>query len=541
MPNYYSATAAKGVVNLMLEVAGSPGEQLLLAATPVIATITGITAPTGSTGMRFHVKITNWTASGSVTITGTGTPNNTETYNIAAPTAQQTQSAQLASDEYVSTNAYTAITNITTTGLTNGTITVYGIQAGKFAVPSIMKSQRKPKVYSPNEHNSFIERDKKILHLINETTIDELKQDIYGDLSLWWCYMMMGAPTTTASIPASPLSIVASAAITGGTTTLTIAGQPTAPGMRLIVTTTAFTTAGTLTVLGTVNGITGVSEVINITATGTVYSSNVYSAITSITNATTAATLSVTGAYGWSLTFLSSANKYTAALEWYDGVGSWTHPFSLFTEGDFDIKVLTEATLTAKGVAQDKLPIGDRTVTPLSGTNRIASIGQNLNDMPLVGWQTAVYMDDITGTPLTTTYADVQELKVMLKQPDEHHYTFTNMQNFNRAYAGKRECTVDCTLNFIDLLQWEKFRRNLKQYLAFQFLGQYIGTSASTNYYKSWTWTLPIRSEGVFDISSDPSKALVHAKATWRTEYDSTIGASYKLVVVTSLPPTYPN
>ena len=108
-----TATAAKGVVNIVLE--ASAGEQLLLAATPVIATITGISAPTGSTGMRFHVRVTNFTASGSLTITGTGTPSNTETYTVAALSLQQTQSGQMADYEIVSTNAYTAITNITTT------------------------------------------------------------------------------------------------------------------------------------------------------------------------------------------------------------------------------------------------------------------------------------------------------------------------------------------------------------------------------------------------------------------------------------------
>src|SRR5690348_3233525 len=102
-----SATAAKGIANIMLE--GTSGEQLLLAPTAVSATITGITAPSGSTGMRFHIKITNWTASGSFTVNGTGSPGNTETYTVAAPTAQQTQSAQLASFEIVTANAYTAV------------------------------------------------------------------------------------------------------------------------------------------------------------------------------------------------------------------------------------------------------------------------------------------------------------------------------------------------------------------------------------------------------------------------------------------------
>lgn len=532
-----TATSIKGVVNIMLE--ATPGEQVALATQAVAATMTGIAAPVGSTGVRYHIKITNWTTSGTITVNGTGTPSNSENYSIAAPTAQQTQSAQMASNEYVTTNAYSAITNITSTGLANATITVWYIQAGKFQIPSQMKSKRQPKTYSPNEHNAFIERDKKVLHLVNNTTIDEIKQDVYGDISLWWPYMMMGAPSS-ASIPASPTSLLASTAITS---TMSLTTQPTAPGMKLILTITSFTVAGTLTITGTVNGIANTSEAISITAAGTYYSSNVYSAVNAsgITNASTAASVAITGVYGWQYTFLSGAALYTAAIEWFDGTGSWTHPFSLATDGSFDAKVQTEITLSMKGKAQDKLPIGDRTTVPLTGTNRIAAIGANLNDLPLVGWQTAMYLDPITGTSLTTAYNVVEELKLDLKTPTEDHFTFTNSQNFNRAYPQKRECLVDAKLDFTDMLQWEQFRQNLKQYLAFQFLGQYIGTSGGTNYFKSWTWTLPMRSDGDFDVTSDPSKGNVYAQAKWRCEYDAGIAAAYKLVVVNQMPPTYPS
>lgn len=528
-----SATAARGIVNIVMEAVG--GEQILLPTAAIAATITGFVAPTGSTGMRLHIKIVGWTVAGTFTITGTGLPGSTETVTVAGPTTQQVQSAQMASFEYVSVNAYSAITNITTTGMTGGVITVWGIQAGKWQVPSIMKSKRVPKTYSPNEHNSFIERDKKLLHLTNNTTIDELKQDVYGDISLWWPYMAMGAPTTIASIPAVPTTLLASAAITSS---MTLTSQPTAPGMRLIFTVTAFTVAGVLTINGTSYGI-ATSETIAVTATGTYYSTNIYSAVTTITNATTAASMGVTGAFGWSLTFLSGANVYSAAIEWYDGVGSWTHPFSFLEEADFDVKIHTEATLTIKGKAQDKLPIGDRTTSPSTGLNRIVSLGANLGDTPIVGWQTAVYLDPITGTPLTTSYGSVEELKVALKIPQEEHWTFNNSQNYSRVYAMKRECTCEATIDLIDLLQWEQFRQNLKQYLVFQFLGAPIGSVATVPYFKSWTWTLPLKTDGDFDITSDPSKGNIYAKAKWRTEYDPIIGAAYKLVVITSAPPTY--
>jgi hypothetical protein len=531
-----TATSAKGVANIVLE--ANNGMQLLLAQTAIIATITGITAPSGSTGMRLYIKLENFTTSGSITITGTGTPNNTETYTVAALTAQQTQSGKLADYEVVSVNAYTAITNITTTGLTGGIIVVYGIQAGKYALPSVLKSKRTPKIYSPNEHNGYIGRDKKIAQLVQNTTIDEIKQDAYGDLSWWWPYVMMGAPVSTATIPASPTSLFAATAISS---TQSLTTQPTAPGMRLILTITSFTIAGTLTITGTVNGVANVSETISITAAGTYYSSNIYQSVNAsgITNATTAATMAITGVFGWVLTFNSEQALYSAAVEWFDGVGSWTHPFSIFEEGTFDSKVETEITLTAKGKAQDKLPIGDRTTSVLAGLNRIASLGQNLNDIPMVGWQSKVYLDPITGTPLTTYYGDPQEIKIDLKTPQEDHFTFTNTQVFNRAYPAKRECMVTMSIDFTNMAQYEQFRQNLKQYLVYQTYGQFLGNVSGTPYFKSWTWTLPIRSDGGFDVTSDPTKGIVTASTTWRTEIDPGIGALYQLVVTTSLPPTF--
>jgi hypothetical protein len=531
-----TATAAKGVANIIVE--ANPGEQQLLIPTAITATITGITAPSGSTGMRLHIKLTNFTASGSFTINGTGVPGNSETFTVAALTQQQVQSGQMANFEIVSVNAYTALTNITTTGLTNGIIAIYGIQAGKYALPSTIKSKRTPKIYSPNEHNALIERDKKVVQLIQNTTIDEIKQDVYADISLWWPYVIMGAPASTATIPSTPASLLSATSITS---TMSLTTQPTAPGMKIILAITAFTTPGTLTLTGTVNGVTNVSESISITGNGTYYSSNVYSAINAsgITNASTVATLAVTGVFGWQYTFLSGAAQYSAVVEWYDGTGSWTHPFSIFEEGTFDAKVQSEISLTGKGKAQDRLPIGDRTTTPLSGTNRIAALGVNLNDLPIVGWQTQVYLDAITGTPLTTQNVNIEELKVDLKVPQEDHFTFVNTQSYNRAYPVKRSCTATVVFDFIDLLQYEQFRQNLKQYLAVQFLGQYIGTSSGTAYYKSWTWTLPVRSDGGFDVTSDPSKGSVVATSTWQTEYDSGIGGAYKLAVISQMPPNY--
>src|SRR5216683_40804 len=247
-------TSAKGVCGIMIE--GTSGEASLLPATAVIATITGFTAPSGSTGMRLHIIITNWTASGSFTVTGAGTPNNTEgPITVAAPTVQQLQSPQVANFEYTSLNSYTAITNITTTGLTAAVFVVKGVQGAKFNIPvTSFKSNHKIALYSPNEFSGFMARDKKLIQAHNEASLDALDSDWYGDLSLYWVYMMLGTPVGNnwATLPAAPLSVVASATIIAS---MTIANQPTAPGMKLIITATTFAAGAAITIIGTSYGV----------------------------------------------------------------------------------------------------------------------------------------------------------------------------------------------------------------------------------------------------------------------------------------------
>src|SRR5258708_38795617 len=153
-------TSAIGRVGIVIE--STSGEQVLLAPVVAIATNTGISAPSGSTGMRLHIYIKAWLTSGTFTINGTGTPASTETVNVASPTAQQLQMVQ--AFEYVSVNTYTAITNITTTGgVTGSLLSVGGIQAAKFNVPTTkFVSKRKTALYSANEVSGLIARGKKV-------------------------------------------------------------------------------------------------------------------------------------------------------------------------------------------------------------------------------------------------------------------------------------------------------------------------------------------------------------------------------------------
>lgn len=523
-------TSAKATLGIMIE--GTSGLQTLLSPTTALATQTGISAPSGSTGMKLLIRFTNFSASGTFTISGNVSEG---AITVAAPTAQQTQGGNYSFD-YVSTNNFTSITNITTTGgCTGATIAVYGVQAAKYNIPvEKFVSKRKVPKYSPNEFSGFMARDKKLIDTINETSIDSFDSTFYGDLSLYWVYLMLGAPTWV-TLPASPLSVVASATITAS---MTIAAQPTAPGMRLILAFSGFTGNPAVTITGTQYGLS-VTETITPTGNGTYYSANVYSHVTSLGGTTNGTTLSVTGVFGWQGTVNGEATRQTAAIEHFDGSASWIHPFSSMTDGEMTIAAKGQIGLTLKGMAQDKLAIGDRTTNPLQ-TSRVTSLGIPLGDLPLAGWQTTVYADAITGTAQTTIFVDAEEeIKITLKTPVESHYTFNNQQTFTRAYPIKPECTVDVSYDIINLLQNEQFRQNLKQYLVVQTLGQYIGTSGGVAYQKGWTWTLPVKYDGEYGQEADVSKGNVYAKPKLRCEYDAGLGSSYQLSIVTSNPPNY--
>lgn len=532
-------TVAKASVNVAIESAN--GEQIMMPATPVAATISaGITQPTGgSVGSRVHLILFGWTAGGTITINGTGVPGNTEVATVPTPSAQQLQSPQLANFEYESVNLYTAITNFQcSAGLVTGggVLVVKQCQGGKFNVPvTAFKSAHKMPTHSPNEHNGLMARDKKIIATTNDTAIDTWDSDFYGDLSLYWVYAMVGAPTWV-SIPAAPTSLFAAAAITASQSLST---QPTAPGMVLIFTITAFTIAGTITIAGTSYGL-HVTEAISITAAGTYYSKNVYSAVdaSGITNATTAATMAITGVFGWWGTATSESIRQTEVVEHFDGSASWTHPGTALSDGEMTIPNKNEVKLTLKGIAQDKLPIGDRTTNPLN-VSRVASIATPLTDMPVAGWQTQVYIDAITGTAGTTVFADPdEEIKVAIKAGVDPHWTFNNQQEYTRVYTQKPECAVDVTYDIINLLQFEQARQMLKQYLVAQVIGEFLGIVAGTIYYKGWKWTLPVRYED-YAQEADASKGNTFAKPKLRTEYDALIGGSYKLEIFTRNPPTY--
>src|SRR6185503_144235 len=265
--------------------------------------------------------------------------------------------------------------------------------------------------------------------------------------------------------------------------------QPSTPGMFLLFAFTGTSTAGTVAISGTdING-NAQSETVTIPASqsGTYYSSLCYKSVSAsglTVTGLTSGSMTVTGVYGWKYVFLPGDVVYSASIEMYTGVDSFSLPRVMLDEASFDFAMDKELALSTKGIMQDRIVIGDRTASYLN-TNRVTALGQP-GDIPMVGWQSLVYIDTSSGAAPTTTFGDVLSGKITLKSPQKPNWTATNSQNYNRVNRGQRETEVEAKLDLTNVLQLEQYRMNVLQYLTFQFLGQAIGGGNN----KKWEFTL---------------------------------------------------
>jgi hypothetical protein len=536
-------TSALGNLGLVLENLSSPGLQLLYSGA-VSASFSLTTQPGGSTGMRLFVVVQGNTTSGTVSLAGLGVGGgslNETTPTIAIQGAGQ--AVQVNDFEYVSVNVYASINTggVTTTGLANARISIYGIQGSKFLIPSIADIEEDYSYFSPKEARGLLDQDTQSLQLVKKVAISKVDQSLYPEDSLFIGYMGISSSPVVTTIPASPTSLKASAAVSGGPFSLTT--QPSPPGMVLQFVVTGASATGTIVITGGTNqfGVT-VSETINangINGNGTYYSSNIYSAINgAIISFTglTSGSCAINGIYAWQYAFTPDNNAlYSAALSWFTGTDSLMVPWGFLTDIEVAFGVEKETTVSLKGGAQDFLPIGNRSTNPLS-SQQTTVLGQP-TDVPMIGWDTAVFIDAISGTPQTTAYSSVTDGKITMKVPQKPIYTATQSQDFQRLYRQQRSAEMELTIDFVSLDQYEAFRQNLKQYLAVQFFGAYVGAISGTLYSKSWAFIFPAR---YIKFKRDATKLEnVTAQITAKALYDGNAGYSHKLIVTNQMPPTY--
>lgn len=539
-------TAAKGQINLILESLTNQGMTPLLTNAAAAASMSLTTQPVTSqnAGSRLVVWVMNAPAAGNGTFTLTGTDISGSSISegpitVPAPSVKA-QSAVVGKFEYVTTKIFASIdaSGLTTTNMasTGATISVYGVQGAKYLVPGVLKCKKKLDKFSPQEHRNLLDRHTNRVQTKNVCTLDELSQVLYPENSLWLAYMITGSVPTVTTLPATPTSLLSATAVSGSPLSLTT--QPTAPGQSLILTVTDSSATGSIAISGTNQYGQSVSETITCNGDGTngdgtYYSSAIYSAVASSGLTITGlddGSLAVGGAFGYQYVFLPGDTVYSATIEMYTGVDSFSLPWTMFEEADVEFGMDKECKVTAKGIMQDRLVIGDRTASSLSA-NRITALGQP-GDVPMVGWQSLVYID--TGTTPTTQFGDLLEAKLNFKSPQKPNWTATNSQNYNRVNRGQRETMFSGKIDLTNVLQLEQHRMNVLQYITFRLLGQAIGGGNN----KMWQWTFPASWDD-FDIDSEPSKEYVEASVQATAQYDSGLGGSYKLTIINQAPPTY--
>lgn len=535
-------TSAIGTLGIVLESLSSPGLVVLYSGA-VASTLSLTTQPSGSTGMRLLVHVEGNTATGTVAIAGTVISGSSPETTPTIPIPPAGQNSVVTAFEYVTTNVYSAVNSngVTCTGITNGIITIYGIPAAKYLVPSIADIEKDFDYHIPKENRGVLDAETSMQQKLIKVQVSKIEQALYPENSLYLGYMGIESTPGTATIPASPTTLKASAAVSGGPFSLT--SQPTTPGMVLIFTVTGSSATGTIGITGTDNMGIAATETITANAggsngNGTYYSTKVYSAVGSggvAFTGLTSGSCAITGVFGWQYTFTpDAAALYTAALEWYTGTDSHAVPYGFGTDVEIDFGVDKEVKVSFKGGAQDKLPIGSRATDPLSAS-RVVALSQP-TDLPVIGWQTAIYIDALTGTPATTAYSDVIEGKISIKVPQKPTCTTTTTQRFSRLYRQQRSVSASATIDFVNMTRYEQWRKNIGEYIAFRFYGAYIGNDSGTLYNKSWTWIFPAQYS---KFKEDTSKENVTVALECKGIYNASAGYSHRLVVVNQQPPNY--
>ncbi len=533
---------ALGSLGLALEPQATPGELVnILAYSAVAATASAANQPSYSTGSRLHIYVYGNTATGTVTVAGKDINGNaaTETTPTIPIMVTTGQNQEVSKFDYVTTATYASIntSGITTTGLTNSNIKIGQMPSAKVLLPATVSIEKTVGDHSPVEFRALPDLH---THEIQTSTKADvtIEQTLYPDSSMWAPYMIMNSatnPTTPTTTPGSATVLLAATAVSGSPLSLTT--QPTAPGMRLILVIVSASVLGTVVIAGT-DARTGeaVTETIAGSTNGTFYSANTYSGVNAsglTITGFTSATLAITGVFGWNRTFIPSLTPQSASVEFYTGTDSVIAPYTCLEELTFEFDSEKDLKVTSKGIAQDRLIIGNRTTNPMS-TSQVNTLAQPM-DPPLAGWQCQVYLDPLTNAAGTTIFGDMISGKISIKVPLKEIYKLDGNQYFNIVYRKKISIDFEGKIDYTNVLQMEAFRQNTKQYLYIIFTSRTVGAGAQ----QSIAITIPLKILK-FPVSSKPDGDYVEASISGIGEYDPGIGGSYKLVWANSqMPPNF--
>jgi hypothetical protein len=535
----------RGTLALFVEPTANQGRQLLLGETAVgsLSITTQPNAILAGCHMHLLIIISGAAATGTVTIVGkkndatTAVTETTPTIAAATVTKPQTQ--------YCTSATYNTIdaSGITVTGLTNATITIYGIYQGTKLVPCTFETKEKFDYLDPKDQRGLMYGTTRLTQQVKHTTLDKFDiESFYPDTDLWYGFAVWNNTPTVVTIPAVPTTKMAATAVTSAPFSLTT--QPVGPGEMLQLVVTATTTYGTIGITGVnTQGQTVTETVVAYAGAGTYYTTNIYSSVgaTAVTiTGLTGGSLAINGIFGTQWTFkIGAATVNALTFGMFSGTDSSVYPYGLVDSADLEMDASKDIKLTCKCTTQDMIPLGNRSTTPLS-TSRLPTLGQPF-DMPVSGWQSFAYIDALSGTAFTTPYNDLQTFKLTVPTAWKPTFTATGSQLYSRAYQDGSDIKVkfDALIDFTDLNQYEQWRQNVKQLIGVKFIDKqngYMGNIGGVLYHKSWQLTLPAKYD---TFERDRSKEKVEAKVTGLCEYEPSLGYAAQLTIINQCPPNY--
>lgn len=535
---------------LGIETSTAPGESLLMPLTTGAATMSLTTQPgtiSATTGMHLHFFVIGNATAGNIVIVGTnaaGGAQTSATYHVPIAPQQSQGYTEFTTKE---TWATVTASSISLTTLTPCQIIVWGSFGGKYLLPISLDKEEKIAHHSPQDKRGILFKNFRVTQLTKGVDVAKLDSDLYPD-SLWAYYMSIGNTPVVTTVPASPVSLLASTPIASP---MTLTTPPTAPGMFLVFTITSNTASGTIVVGGTdPYGLAySTTETITFTsaASQTVYSSRRYSVVNNTgankftTTGGTSSSIAVTGVFAWVYTWtndgLTNYTPYSASIESYDGVQGVVLPGTILTDAVWDWQKEKEILLQTKGQAQDFCIVGDPTSTSV-GTNPFATIAQP-SSIPYVSWPGSYYIDLGTGTPATTQDGTFLSFKMSIMTGRKWMYAGDGQQR--PAYItwdSEPDWSVDAEIIYTNYQNYVNyFKPNTSLILAATFQGNLLGMISSTVYYEQVQFTLPCKID-TFHV--DGTANPVKGKLKLISEYSiSNLSYAYKVAVTAQQPPVY--
>jgi hypothetical protein len=360
-----------------------------------------------------------------------------------------------------------------------------------------------------------------------------------------------------------PTQLKALTAVSALPASLTTQPNTIGPDSILQITVSASAANGTIGIAGTNRYGQSISETVvcgipgSTTGQGTFYTQQAFASVSS--NGVTlggglgSGSIAINGIIGLQETYSVGAagagagdTLQTLTFEQYTGTDALAHPFTYFDETTIEGSPEKELMISGKGMAQDQLVIGDPTVTPMTnitGNIPFGVIGLPGNfwqpfDIGVSGWAARFWIDALSGTAGTTAYNQVLDYKITFKNPRKPSWPTINNPRYQVVYRQQREVQIDCTIDFIDVVQYKNFEANVKQLVQFQIDSNYLlGTISSSPVNKNWIFVFAAK---LISAKRDTSKMeKVEAKISFLTEYTPTLGYEYTLVTQNQATPNY--